>query len=70
MISLLEDVEKRHLVSFVINDKSKMRQKSSPILIELKQMFFELDIFNFFFEKSNAGVFVHLKLIWFCLITI
>ena len=42
MISLLEDVEKRHLVSFVINDKSKMRQKSSPILIELKQMFFEL----------------------------
>ena len=52
MISLLEDVEKRHLVSFVINDKSKMRQKSSPILIELKQMFFELDIFNFFLKKA------------------
>ena len=52
MISLPEDVEKRHLVSFVINDKSKMRQKSSPILIELKQMFFELDIFNFFMKKA------------------
>ena len=52
MISLLEDVEQRHLVSFVINDKSKMRQKSSPILIELKQMFFELDIFNFFLKKA------------------
>ena len=52
MISLPEDVEKRHLVSFVINDKSKMRQKSSPILIELKQMFFELDIFNFFLKKA------------------
>ena len=52
MISLLEDVEQRHLVSFVINDKSKMRQKSSPILIELKQMFFELDIFNFFMKKA------------------
>ena len=52
MISLLEDVEKRHLVSFVINGKSKMRQKSSPILIELKQMFFELDIFNFFLKKA------------------
>ena len=52
MISLLEDVEKRHLVSFVINDKSRMRQKSSPILIELKQMFFELDIFNFFLKKA------------------
>ena len=52
MISLLEDVEQRHLVSFVINDESKMRQKSSPILIELKQMFFELDIFNFFLKKA------------------
>ena len=52
MISLLEDVEQRHLVSFVINDKSKMRQKSSPILMELKQMFFELDIFNFFLKKA------------------
>ena len=29
-----------------------MRQKSSPILIELKQMFFELDIFNFFMKKA------------------